>query len=103
MRDILTSWRAPALSVLMFLLFIGAWHAATLPVVAQQTVDAEYAKLVGSAAATGQKSSFPTPADVGAKIWQHLQEPFYDRGPNDKGVGIQLAYSLARVLSGFML
>jgi nitrate/nitrite transport system permease protein len=23
--------------------------------------------------------------------------PFYDNGPNDKGVGIQLAYSIARV------
>ena len=99
----LMNWRAPALSVIMFLLFIGIWHAATLPTIAQQTVDDEYAKLVGKAASTGQKSSFPTPADVGAKIGQHLKEPFYDRGPNDKGVGIQLAYSLARVLVGFML
>ena len=97
------NWRAPALSVILFLLFIGVWHAATLPTAAQQTVDDEYAKLVGKAASTGQKSSFPTPADVGAKIRQHLREPFYDRGPNDKGVGIQLAYSLARVLVGFVL
>lgn len=99
----LINWRAPALSVILFLLFIGVWHAATLPIAAQQTVDDEYAKLVGKAASTGQKSSFPTPADVGAKIRQHLREPFYDRGPNDKGVGIQLAYSLARVLVGFVL
>ena len=99
----LMNWRAPALSVIMFLLFIGIWHAATLPTIAQQTVDDEYAKLVGKAASTGQKSSFPTPADVGTKIGQHLKEPFYDRGPNDKGVGVQLAYSLARVLAGFGL
>lgn len=99
----LMNWRAPALSVILFLLFIGVWHAATLPIAAQQTVNDEYAKLVGKAASTGQKSSFPTPADVGAKIRQHLREPFYDRGPNDKGVGIQLAYSLARVLVGFVL
>ncbi len=26
--------------------------------------------------------------------WDHLNHPFYDKGPNDKGVGIQLAYSL---------
>lgn len=103
MPALFESWRAPVLSVLIFLLFIGAWHAATLPVAAKQTVDAEYAKLVGKAASTGQKSTFPTPADFGAKIWQHLQEPFYDRGPNDKGVGIQMAYSLARVLVGFAL
>ena len=36
-------------------------------------------------------------------IWQHLKEPFYDRGPNDKGIGIQLAYSIARVLVGYVL
>ena len=97
------TWRAPALSLLLFLLFVGVWHAATLPTVGQQTVDPEYAKLVGAAAATGQKTAFPTPADMAAKIWTHLQEPFYDRGPNDKGVGVQLAYSLARVLLGFLL
>jgi nitrate/nitrite transport system permease protein len=99
----LASWRAPALSVLIFLLFIGAWHAATLPSAAKQTVDDEYAKLVGAAAATGQKSAFPAPADVAGKIWTHLKEPFYDKGPNDKGIGIQLAYSLARVLIGYFL
>jgi nitrate/nitrite transport system permease protein len=96
-------WRAPALSLLLFLIFIGAWHAATLPTASRQVVDPEYAKLVGAAAATGQKSAFPTPADVGAKVWQHVKEPFYDRGPNDKGVGIQLAYSLARVIAGYVL
>ena len=98
-----TAWRAPALSLILFLAFIGAWHAATLPFASQQTVDAEYAKLVGTAAATGQKSAFPTPGDVGAKIWTHLKQPFYDHGPNDKGIGIQLAYSLARVLIGYLL
>ena len=30
-------------------------------------------------------------------------DPFYDNGPNDKGVGIQLAYSIARVRLGFLL
>jgi nitrate/nitrite transport system permease protein len=97
------AWRAPALSVLLFLLFIAIWHAATLPQASKQVVDPEYAKLVGAAAATGQKSAFPTPADTGATIWQHLKEPFYDRGPNDKGVGIQLAHSLARVVAGYLL
>ena len=96
-------WGAPALSALLFVLFIGAWHAATLPTSGQQTVDPEYAKLVGAAAATGQKTAFPPPREVGARIWQHLKEPFYDRGPNDKGVGIQLAYSLARVIAGYVL
>ncbi len=38
-----------------------------------------------------------------AKIANHLKEPFYDRGPNDKGIGIQLAYSVGRVLTGYAL
>ena len=97
------NWRAAALSLVLFALLVGAWHAATLPSAGQQSVDAEYAKLVGAAAATGQKSAMPGPADVGAKIWSHVVNPFYDHGPNDKGIGIQLAYSLARVLSGYLL
>jgi nitrate/nitrite transport system permease protein len=96
-------WRAPLLSLLVLLLTIGVWHALTLPKIASQTVNAEYAALVGAAAATGQKSTFPTPADFGAKIWQHLNEPFYDRGSNDKGIGIQMGYSVGRVLIGYLL
>jgi nitrate/nitrite transport system permease protein len=45
----------------------------------------------------------PGPVEVGAKIWQHLKDPFYDRGTNDKGIGIQLAYSIARVGLGYLL
>ena len=96
-------WRAPLLSVVLFLAFVALWHALTVPVASQPTVDPEYARLVGAAAATGQKTAFPTPSDVGATIRGHLSEPFYDRGPNDKGIGIQLVYSLARVLLGFGL
>ena len=57
-------------------------------------MDPEYAKLMGATATQG-KSAMPGPAEVGAKIWQHLKDPFYDRGTNDKGIGIQLAYSIA--------
>jgi len=96
-------WRAVLLSVVLLALFLGIWHVATLPKAVQQAVDAEYAKLVGASAATGQKSSLPSPADVGVKIWSHLTNPVYDNGPNDKGIGIQLAYSLLRVLTGFFL
>ncbi len=99
----LSHWRAPLLSLIVLLLLIGIWHALTLPTTSKQTVNAEYAALVGAAAATGQKSTFPTPADFGAKIWQHLKEPFYDRGSNDKGIGIQLGYSVGRVLIGYLL
>ncbi|MGB6400232.1 MAG: nitrate ABC transporter permease, partial [Bradyrhizobium sp.] len=39
----------------------------------------------------------------GAKLWAHLKRPFYDNGPNDKGLGIQLGYSIARVGLGYLL
>src|SRR6267378_3094634 len=45
----------------------------------------------------------PGPLDVGAKLWEHVRRPFYDNGPNDKGLGIQLGYSILRVLLGYFL
>jgi nitrate/nitrite transport system permease protein len=40
---------------------------------------------------------------MGAAAAKHLSQPFYDNGPNDKGLGLQLAYSLARVAAGYGL
>ena len=34
---------------------------------------------------------------------EQLSDPFYDKGPNDKGIGIQLAWSVGRVALGFGL
>jgi nitrate/nitrite transport system permease protein len=96
-------WGAPLLSVVILLAFLAIWHAATRQELGSQVVDAEYAKLVGAEAATGQKSAFPAPGDVGRKLWEHVTDPFYDKGPNDKGIGTQLAYSIARVMVGFLL
>lgn len=97
------NWRASLISVLVLLFFVGVWHVATLPRAAVQTVDAEYAKLVGASAASGRKSALPGPTEVGARLWSHISDPFYDNGPNDKGIGVQLGYSLARVLAGYLL
>jgi nitrate/nitrite transport system permease protein len=55
------------------------------------------------AGTTVEKSGFPTLAKMGETFYQQLSHPFYDNGPNDKGIGIQLAYSLARVGLGFLL
>lgn len=95
--------RAVILSVLIFAIFVMFWQIATMPTQGAQIVDEEYAKLVGAAAATGQKSTFPGPLDVGAKLVEHLSDPFFDRGANDKGIGIQLAWSVSRVALGFGL
>jgi nitrate/nitrite transport system permease protein len=59
-----------------------------------------YAALVASDAETAR---LPPPSAVMALAFEQLSDPFYDRGPNDKGIGIQLAYSLGRVGSGYLL
>ena len=96
------TWRAALVSLLLFGLFVGVWHLATMGSGPAVTMDPEYAKLVGATASQG-KSAMPGPAEVGLKIWQHLKDPFYDRGSNDKGLGIQLAYSIARVMTGYLI
>ena len=89
------TWRAALVSLLLFGLFVGVWHLATMGSGPAASMDPEYAKLMGATATQG-KSAMPGPLDVGAKLWDHLKRPFYDNGPNDKGLGIQLAYSIAR-------
>ncbi len=96
------AWRAAALSVVLVVIFLLAWHLATRSSGTVQDMDPEYAKLLGMTATQG-KSAMPSPAEVGAKLWEHIQRPFYDNGPNDKGVGIQLAYSIGRVAIGYLL
>ncbi len=97
------SVKAGMLSLVLLTLFLAAWH---LLVLAQQgpavEMDPEYAALMGKQATEGA-SALPKPAEVGAELWRHVTDPFYDAGPNDKGIGIQLAYSLFRVLTGFLL
>jgi nitrate/nitrite transport system permease protein len=94
--------RAAIVSIAIFALFITAWHLATRGTGTVANMDPEYAKLMGATATQG-KSAMPGPFEVGQALWAHLNQPFYDKGPNDKGVGIQLAYSLARVLTGYFL
>ena len=36
-------------------------------------------------------------------FWGWMRDPFYDNGPNDKGIGLHLWASLQRVLTGFAL
>src|SRR4029450_7006211 len=96
------TWRAALVSLLLFGLFVGVWHLATMGSGPAATMDPEYARRARAPGGQG-KSAMPGPADVGLKIWQHLKDPFYDRGSNDKGLGIQLAYSIARVMIGYLI
>src|SRR6202163_767651 len=94
--------RAACVSIALFLAFIGFWHIATRGTGTVAAMTPEYARLMGLTATQG-KSAMPGPLDVGAKLWEHLKRPFYDNGPNDKGLGIQLGYSIARVGLGYLL
>lgn len=99
-------WLAPLLSALFFGLFVGVWYLATTGGGgggAAPDMDPEYAALLGAQAATGGQSAMPGPGEVASKIWEHVSDPFYDRGTNDKGLGIQISYSIARVLAGYLL
>jgi nitrate/nitrite transport system permease protein len=45
----------------------------------------------------------PTPGAVLDRALEIFADPFRDAGPNDKGIGWQLLYSLGRVAGGFLL
>lgn len=45
----------------------------------------------------------PTPAVALGGFASIMADPFYDNGPNDKGIGLQLMYSLRRVFLGFAI
>jgi len=99
MRERAKSW---ILSLLLLAALLFAWHFATLPKVGPAAgMDPEYAKLMGLDQA--KSDGLPTLSQLGATAWKQLSNPFYDAGSNDKGIGIQLAYSLGRVGLGFLL
>lgn len=91
--------RAAILSTVLLVVFLGAWEASVTRQVLGEALT-EYDILMGVGQ---QRAAVPPPSDVLVKAWEQLSDPFYDAGPNDKGIGIQLAYSIGRVLSGFGL
>ena len=93
--------KAGALSLIIFLFFLGIWHTLTVTTEKAGGALSEYEQLMGKSAK--KQDGMPTPAQMGETVKKHLSDPFYDKGPNDKGIGIQLAYSLARVGGGFLL
>ena len=110
------SLKAGLLSVLILAVLLGVRHLATqspapvaAPAVAMTPEQIEYAKLMGkdpaglAAPSSVGKSGFPTLAQMGSAIATNLAQPFYDNGPNDKGLGLQLAHSLGRVGLGYLL
>ncbi len=102
-------FRAMLLSGLLLLLLLGIWHVATQATSTQASAASmtpeqiEYLKMLGKDPGEQKSGGFPTPVQMGQAVFKHLSDPFYDRGPNDKGIAIQLGHSLARVGLGFLL
>jgi nitrate/nitrite transport system permease protein len=102
--------KAALLSLLIFCLFLGVWFLATQGGATGATSTSsltaeqiELQKMLGKEPGSAKATGFPTLTQMGQTIWKHVSDPVYDNGPNDKGILIQLGYSLARVGLGFLL
>ncbi len=98
-----SAWRAALLALAIFAGVLAMWESLATSGAGNTAVDPEYAALVGQAAATGGQTPFPRPTDIAVRLWELVRDPFYIRGPNDQGIGIQIGYSLLRVTAGFLL
>jgi len=75
--------RVALYSVLIGAVLLGIWQAAV--------------------AGKAPGKSIPGPAEVATTAAHMLAHPFYDNGPNDKGIGLQLAASLGRMAIGYTI
>jgi nitrate/nitrite transport system permease protein len=89
--------RAAALSAFILLVVGGAWEMAGQVKHREQPTDAYSALLAGA----NETARLPRPSEVMALAFEMASDPFYDKGPNDKGIGLQLLYSLGRVALGY--
>jgi nitrate/nitrite transport system permease protein len=99
MQNLSVNQRSAILSLFILVVGLLIWEAA---IPAQKAVGelTDYERLTGGGA---QKAGVPPPSQVMVKAWEQLSDPFYDAGPNDKGIGIQIGYSIFRVLAGYAL
>ena len=102
--------KAKVLTLFIFVIFIGIWYVSTINTstnsappsnLTQEQI--EYQKLMGKDVGVQKTTGFPSPIQMAQAIGKQLSNPFYDNGPNDKGIAIQLGYSLLRVGIGFLL
>ncbi|TDL88156.1 nitrate ABC transporter permease [Meridianimarinicoccus aquatilis] len=91
--------RAAIWSLVILVVSLFVWE---MSIPAQQAAGelTEYERLTGGGR---PKAGVPPPSQVLVKAWEQLSNPFYDAGPNDKGIGIQIGYSIYRVLTGYSL
>ncbi|HEX9455252.1 MAG TPA: nitrate ABC transporter permease [Candidatus Binatia bacterium] len=71
-------------SVVLLTIFLSVWQLS-----------------VKTPAPGARAQGLPGPVAVASRAWEMISNPFYDNGPNDKGIGIQLGYSVGRLLIGY--
>tara|TARA_R110000782_G_scaffold35884_4_gene85674 strand:+ start:2305 stop:3138 length:834 start_codon:yes stop_codon:yes gene_type:complete len=99
MNGYMTHLRPALLTIIILLVLGGIWEAAINTTQSTGKLT-EYEIMMGG----GQPNAgVPPPSQVLLHAWTELKNPFYDNGPNDKGIGIQLGYSIGRVLLGFSM
>ncbi|MDJ0933575.1 ABC transporter permease subunit [Breoghania sp.] len=91
--------RALILSLALLVAGLGVWELAT-PSVKLAAEMTEYGKLMGGA---DQEARVPPPSAIIKRAVEELSQPFYDNGPNNKSIGIQVGYSFYRVLADYFL
>ncbi len=91
--------RAAILSLAILVFTLGVWEIVNQPPERKEALT-EYELLTGVSA---KQARVPNPSEVATLAYEELSHPFYDKGPNDKGIGLQLLYSLKRVLTGYFL
>ena len=74
--------RVVCYSVLLAVIFLGIWQA--------------------SVAGNKPGKGLPGPVAVARTAAEMLAHPFYDHGPNDKGIGLQFLSSLGRLAIGYL-
>jgi nitrate/nitrite transport system permease protein len=72
-------------SFIVLIAFLAAWQLVAEP-----------------ATATGKAKGLPGPFAVARTAVEMIANPFYDNGPNDKGIGLQLLASLGRLAVGYI-
>ncbi|HSF07024.1 MAG TPA: nitrate ABC transporter permease [Methylomirabilota bacterium] len=72
-------------SMLFLVAFLAVWQLVAEP-----------------AGASGKARGLPGPLAVGRTAVEMIANPFYDNGPNDKGIGLQLLASLGRLAMGYV-
>jgi len=76
--------RAILSSVVLLTVFLGIWQLS-----------------VKTPTPGVKAEGLPGPVAVASRAWEMVSDPFYDNGPNDKGIGIQLGYSVRRLSIGY--